>query len=211
MTWPEARDLARELALAATDGKIDSWIAGANLLEQLDVRSWLLLDAAARTFSYTDGTPVGGTRRWLGTSAAEPTGFVAAVTSLHADGRIRQRAVRMLAKRDARIAAIAIAVRSLDHVPQVRDEAQRSDDDLVRMLADRAPRVRAAARGRVQGRGIDAADWYRRQLDLPTTPARTLAACLDGLAATGEPRTSQHSPRGCVTAALESEPPPSPG
>ena len=316
MTLPEARDLVRELALAATEGGADAWVAGARLLEQLDGRSWLLLDEAARAFTYAGGTPVSGAQGWLGTSAAEPTGFVAAVTSLHVDGRIRQRATRMLAETDSRIAITAVAVRLLDHVPQVRDEAKRAllstsavgsaetvlgvllagrnrqyaaaalesvretllhaqpaaellltllpsrqrdvrrwafsfgherhlltseqllaavrsdpdqwlratcsgwlldaatpqqlrtlltartvearlvalarvpdealdDDDLVRLLADRAPRVREQARWRARRRGIDAADWYRRQLNVPTTPARILAACLDGLAAVG--------------------------
>jgi hypothetical protein len=319
MTLPEARDVVRELALAATEGGTDAWVAGAQLLEQLDGRSWLLLDEAARAFTYADGTPVSGTRGWLGTSAAEPTGFVAAVTSLHVDGRIRQRATRMLAERDSRLATTAIAVRLLDRVPQVREEARRAllsrpaasnaevvlgvllagrgrqyaaaalesvretfldvlsageflapllssrqrdvrrwaftfgherhlltseqllaavwsdpdqwlraacsewlsevatpqqlrtlltartvearlvalaripdddldDDDLVPLLADPAPRVREQVRWRARRRGIDAADWYRGQLDVPTTPARTLAASLDGLAAVGGPQ-----------------------
>ena len=316
MTLPEARDLVRELALAATGGGTDAWVAGARLLEQLDGRSWLLLDEAARASTYADGTPVSGVQRWLGTSAAEPSGFVAAVTSLHVDGRIRQRATRMLAEMDGRVATTAVAVRLLDHVPQVRDEARHAllprlavgsaeavlgvllagrgrqyagaalevvretfldllpaaelvstlllsrqrdvrrwaftcgherhlltseqllaavrsdpdqwlratcsewllevatpqqlrplltartvearlvalaripddglgDDDLVRRLADRAPRVREQARWRARRRGIDAADWYRGQLDVPIAPARTMAACLDGLAAVG--------------------------
>jgi hypothetical protein len=60
-----------------------------------------------------------------------------------------------------------------------------NDDDLVRLLADRAPRVREQARWRARHRGIDVAGWYRKQVAVPTNPARTLAACLDGLAAVG--------------------------
>jgi hypothetical protein len=316
MTLPEARDLVTELALAATDGGTDAWVAGARLLEQLDGRSWLLLDEAARSYTHPVGTPVSGTQGWLGTSASEPTGFVVAVTGLHVDGRIRQRATRVLAEKGGRLATTALAVRLLDHVPQVRDEAQRalfprldaggaeavlsvllagrerqhaqmavawvrdavldripiaelvstllrtdqrdvrrwaftvgherrvltseqllsavqsdpdqwlraacsewlgevaepqqlhallssklvkarhvaltripdgalSDDDVARLLADQAPRVREQAQWRARRRGVDAADWYRSQLTAPAMAARNLAACLDGLAAVG--------------------------
>ncbi|MGZ4436505.1 MAG: hypothetical protein ACXVW6_02625 [Nocardioidaceae bacterium] len=248
----------------------------------------------------------------------EPTGFVAAVTSFHVDGRIRQRATRVLAELDGIVPATALAARLLDHVPQVREEAQRAllprldagnaaavlgvllagrgrqhapnglasvrealfeklpaielvetllrggarevrrwaftlghdrglltpgrllrvvhddpdqwlrasaadwllpvadpqqlrellgantvearlvaltqlpddslgDDDLLPLLADRAPRVREQARWRARRRGIDTARWYRERVALPETPAQTLAASLDGLAAVGGP------------------------
>lgn len=126
MTLPEARDLATDLAVAATGGRTKTWAAGALLLEALDGRSWLLLDEAARSLTYASGSPVSGTRGWLGPPVSEPTGFVAAITSLHVDGRIRQRATRLLAERAGRLPASALAVRTLDQVPQVRDEAKRA-------------------------------------------------------------------------------------
>lgn len=66
---------------------------------------------------------VSGTRRWLGSSLSEPLGVVAAVTSMHADGRLRQRATRVLAGQPGRVQAAGLAVRCVDHVPQVRAEA----------------------------------------------------------------------------------------
>jgi hypothetical protein len=260
---------------------------------------------------------VSGTQGWLSPSAAETTGFVAAVTSLHVDGRIRQRATRVLARLDGRVATTALAIRLLDHVPEVRNEARQallprldarnaeavldvllagrgrqharaaletvrdtllesqpaadlvstlvasdvrdvrrwayslgherqllsaeqlhdavqsdpdqwlratcarwlleaampehlsrlltaksvearlvalarvtdealSDEDVARLLVDRAPRVREQARWRARRRGIDVADWCRRQLMAANAPPGTVAACLDGLAVCGD-------------------------
>lgn len=46
--------------------------------------------------------------------------LVALVASMHVDGRIRERATRLLAGHRGSVAASAVAVRLLDHVPQVR-------------------------------------------------------------------------------------------
>ncbi len=316
MTLSEMRSVVSKLASDATRGGEGAWSDGIRTLEQLDGRSWLLLDEAARSYDHGLGVPVSGTRGWWGVSADEPTGFVAAVTSLHVDGRFRERATHLLAGKCGRVATTALAVRLLDHVPQVRDQATRallpkltadsaagvldvllagrgrrhapaalesvqntllagpsvhelvatllvaeerhvrrwavvlgherdvltseqlmsavhsdedqwvravcadwfaeiaspqqlvellsvkniearlvavtrvpdvalSDGDLEGLLADRAPRVREQARWRARRRGMDAAAWYRSQLDPPTAEARTVAACLDGLSAVG--------------------------
>jgi hypothetical protein len=124
MTLSEAMDLVTHMARAATDVRPDAWAAGSRLLEQLDGRAWLLVDQAARSYSYVTGTPVSGAKGWMGAEVTESTGFVAAVTSLHADGRIRQRATVVLEKLDGLVPATALAVRLLDHVPQVREAAQ---------------------------------------------------------------------------------------
>ena len=56
------------------------------------------------------------------------------------------------------------------------------DEDLLALLVDRSPRVRATARGRATRRGINIADWYTHRLaTIESSPAVT-AACLDGLA-----------------------------
>ena len=91
MSSTEARQLAVALAAKATEGGPADWQAGSKALERLDGRSWLLLDQMARSFTYADGTPVSGVRGWLDTTASEPNGFVAAVTSLHVDGQLRER------------------------------------------------------------------------------------------------------------------------
>ena len=82
-----------------------------------------MLDQAARSVAGRGDSPVGGPRGWLGAGVTEPTGFVAAVTSLHTDGRVRQRATRVLAGMPGPVPVTALAVRLLDHVEQVRHEA----------------------------------------------------------------------------------------
>ncbi|MBU4215365.1 MAG: hypothetical protein KJ792_12000 [Actinobacteria bacterium] len=128
----EARALARRLADAASVEDAAAWATGSASLELLDGRSWLAVDHAARESNQVDGAPVSGVRRWLGPTASEPSGFVAAVTSLHVDGRFRERAVRLLATAPRAIAVPALAVRLLDHVPQVRALAR----EVLRPLAD---------------------------------------------------------------------------
>jgi HEAT repeat protein len=91
-----------------------------------DGRTWLTVDGAARALTRGPGNPLRGSKGWLSESVAEPTGFVAAVTSWHADGRIRQRAARLLGDQGGPLRAAALAVRTLDFVPQVRDEAMRA-------------------------------------------------------------------------------------
>jgi hypothetical protein len=125
LTPSAARDLAFNLAREAREGSPASWRAGAARLSACDGRSWLALDDAARSWNYMGGPPVGGTAGWLGESLGEPSGFVAAVTSLHADGRIRQRATKVLSQGGDQLHAAALAVRTLDHVPQVRHDALR--------------------------------------------------------------------------------------
>lgn len=121
------RAMATELAHVATQGSASEHGAWAHRLERLDGRTWLALDDAARRHSYTattgSGTPVSGTRNWLGPTLDEPTGLVATVTSLHVDGRFRHRAVRVLAAGRSPLRAAALALRSLDHVAEIREDA----------------------------------------------------------------------------------------
>jgi HEAT repeat protein len=126
MSLTEARELAIKLASKATDSGPGEWRSGAAQLEELDGRSWLVIDQAARTFTHATGTPVSGVRGWLGPSIDEPIGFVATITSLHVDGRFRERATQVLATKRTSVAISALAVRLLDHVPQVRAAAWAS-------------------------------------------------------------------------------------
>lgn len=125
LTPSEARATIATLVEAAKGDKYEAWTSGARWLDECDGRTWLLLDDVARAYGPAEayGVPVSGTRGWLSSNLTEPTGFVAAVTSLHADGRIRQRAAHVLAGRPGRLRAAALAVRCLDHVAQVRDDA----------------------------------------------------------------------------------------
>lgn len=149
MKSADARALALRLAASVIDGGEADWLLGAEELERLDGRSWILLDQAARSFNYATGTPVSGVKGWMGPSASEPSGFVAAVTSLHVDGRFRERATQVLASVDRPLATSALAVRLLDHVPQVREQALAAiTNRLEPVTADLVLEVVLAGRGR---------------------------------------------------------------
>lgn len=127
-----AYDLAVDLLRTIVDG-----VGGRDDLRStlvaLSGREWLLLDQAARSYRHHYSRPVSGLRGWLDEGLNEPDGFVAAVTSMHVDGRFRERATRALGKVDGPLAAAALAVRLLDHVPQVREAAAESLQNATRM------------------------------------------------------------------------------
>lgn len=62
-------------------------------------------------------------RRWGQQDLVADDGLVAAVGSMHPDGRVRQRAVQLLAGRPGALSASLLALRAVDHVPQTRQEA----------------------------------------------------------------------------------------
>ncbi|MBL7496557.1 hypothetical protein I6A84_21520 [Frankia sp. CNm7] len=123
MTLSEARDLAERLAAAVTGPDPARGHAVAAELERLDGRGWLLLDAAARRSSYRYGAAIAGVNGWSVIVEAERGGFGAVVASLHADGRLRERAALALATVGGDVATSALAVRLLDHVERVRAAA----------------------------------------------------------------------------------------
>ena len=125
MTQSEAGSLMVELARAATRGGPGAWAAGARFLAELDGRSWRMLDQAARGHhAYDYQVPARRTENRSGVDLTEPTGFVAAITSFHPDGRIRQGATRALAGLTGAVPSTALAVRLFDHVGPVREEAR---------------------------------------------------------------------------------------
>ena len=123
MTLTEAHEAAVALTGVATSGGDPESAQWAAWLGARTGREWLLLDDASRSWRPSGQAPVSGARGWLGERLDEPSGFVAAVTSWHVDGRIRQRATKVLAARGGQLAAAALAVRCFDHVPQVRADA----------------------------------------------------------------------------------------
>jgi hypothetical protein len=155
---PTAAAFAAELKQAVVDGQEQEWPRLAGDLDQLSGRDWLTLDAAARSYRLNYSMPVSGVRGWLGSNLSEPTGLVAAVTAMHVDGRIRERAALALGSMSGSIAVSAAAVRLLDHVEQVRAAAARSIAALlvaqpVPELVVQALDVVLAGRDRIQGPG----------------------------------------------------------
>ena len=125
LTPPEAYDLAVFLSRTIVEGVGDRDELRSTLAA-LSGREWLVLDQAARTYRHHYSMPVSGLRGWLDERLNEPDGFVAAVTSMHVDGRFRERAVRALREVGGPVAVTALAVRLIDHVPQVRQAAAES-------------------------------------------------------------------------------------
>jgi hypothetical protein len=97
------------------------WVAR---LSRCDGRDWLLMDKLARRTTWVQPAVLHGTRGWdsLDLSAA-PTPAVAAA-SMHVDGRLRERAVRALARHDGPIPSAVLGLRLLDHVPEVASAAR---------------------------------------------------------------------------------------
>ncbi|MCC2315179.1 hypothetical protein [Cellulomonas xiejunii] len=123
------RELLRSVVPAAVRDDPGAWHAAGALLHGLDGRGWLRVDRSARSWDPAGSTHrVEGTQGWLGPTLLEPSGLVAAVTSLHVDGRVRQRATHALGASAGPLAAAALAVRTFDHVASVRDAAWASLD-----------------------------------------------------------------------------------
>lgn len=125
LTPRDAYGLALTLSRAVVEGVGDRDELR-QTLDGLSGREWVVLDQAARTFRYQYETPISGVRGWLDERLNEPDGFVAAVTSMHADGRFRERAARALRGVGGPLAATTLAIRLIDHVPQVRQAAAES-------------------------------------------------------------------------------------
>lgn len=180
---PDASEFADELARAVVDGSAAAeWTPLAARLDRLSGREWLILDASARSYRFQSATPISGVRGWLGPNLSEPSGLVAAVTSLHIDGRIRERATLALADVGGAVACAAAAVRLLDHVEQVRTIALQSltallvseprPEHFVRVLD-----VVLAGRARFQGPGaLDAVEELARRVFSETEYADLLMA-----------------------------------
>lgn len=158
---------AEVLASAALDGDPDARRDALVGLSQLDGTQWLRLDESVRgagRWWYPGGWHVSTEAdRWRA-AMADPGALdlTVVVGSMVADGRIRERAVRLLADRRGPVVAAALALRTLDHVPVVRAAAR---DALVSALAGpatpddavRALGVVLAGGGRVRGRDAVAA------------------------------------------------------
>jgi hypothetical protein len=182
-TVAELRELAREVQDAAQSGDEARWRAGGEALAGLDGREWLLFHSVARSYAEMYATSASVVTGWSVEDAADVSGFVAVVTSLHADGRVRERAVRALAASPVDAAVPALAVRLLDHVRQVRGAA-REALRVVLGPATAVPVLDVVLAGRDRQHAPDALAWVSAHLR-EAVGEETLLAALMGDAPRG--------------------------
>jgi hypothetical protein len=133
-----ARNLLGGLIDAIDRGDESGQAAVLHVLDELPASDLLLMDSLARVYSPT-GTFLTGVALAARLQARE--GLLALLgASLHGDGYLRQRAVSGLRSHRGPLVAAFLALRCLDHVPQVRDTARTalaagSLDDADRALA----------------------------------------------------------------------------
>ncbi|HYY10848.1 MAG TPA: HEAT repeat domain-containing protein, partial [Kineosporiaceae bacterium] len=149
-------DVVDILTRAALRGRFPQWANGMAVLAAFDAREWLLHDVLTRNSS---AVLTGGRReQWDAANLDEPSGFVAVLASWHVDGYLRERAVEQLAARRGPVVASALAVRLLDHVPQVRAAAFRAlRGQLSVEVTERVLAVVVAAQDRHNARDVLAA------------------------------------------------------
>lgn len=118
----EIAEFLRELAAAALSA--DDAVRGQGEQRLLGCSGgvWLGLDDRARG-GEVRAAVLTGLSGWPSPRVEDASGFTAAVAAMHPDGRVRQRATRLLADGRGRLRAGALAVRCLDHVPEVRADA----------------------------------------------------------------------------------------
>jgi hypothetical protein len=174
------------LALAAVEGRFPHWVDGVAVLAAFDAREWIQASDVARR--HRPALTARDPQRWATVNLDEPTGFVAVLASWHADGHLREQAIGHLAGRRGPVVASALAVRLLDHVPQVREAALRAlrpqlCADVVECMlgvlvaaADRrwSPLAIEAVLGALQDAG-DLHDTLRRLLTTPDVRLRRWA------------------------------------
>lgn len=122
LTVAEVTRVLEELVAAALSSDEVVRRRGEELLLGCSGDQWLFLDDHARG-NAVGSAVVSGLSGWLSPWARDPSGFTAAVASMHPDGRVRQRATQLLVEGRGRLRTAALAVRCLDHVPEVRADA----------------------------------------------------------------------------------------
>lgn len=100
------------------------WGDWARRLSALDGRDWLLLDKLARRSTWAQPALLHGTRGWDSLALMTAPAAMVAAAAMHVDGRLRQRATLALRRHEGPVASAVVALRILDHVPQISLVAQ---------------------------------------------------------------------------------------
>jgi len=120
LTPSEARGVLAELIEAAA-GSSGAREMGFGRLVALAPVDLVRLDDNARS-GWWRGSPWSA-RRWDQQDLVKDDELSAAVGSMHPDGRVRQQAVKVLSGRPGVLSAALLALRGVDHVPQIRQDA----------------------------------------------------------------------------------------
>jgi hypothetical protein len=116
LTLDQARQALQELSLAVRDALLCDRRDGLAWLATLTPDELVRLDDVARGANSWRGPAIGGKPDPL-----ESTGLGAVLASMHYDGYLRERALDQL---PAELGAAFLAIRTADHVPQVRTRAR---------------------------------------------------------------------------------------
>lgn len=111
------------LAGSSLQGSETEMVAGETRLASLTVPDLIRLDERARFTTWSPANVLGPAEpreRLLGRTQSV---VVAVVASMHRDGFLRERAVGALASQPGALASRAVAMRAVDHVPEVRERA----------------------------------------------------------------------------------------
>lgn len=119
-----ASEMLTELSNDVLDRERVAWEGWAGRMSALDGRDWLLLDKLARRATWAQPALLRGTRGWEPLDLASASTPVVAAAAMHVDGRLRERAARELGGHDGPVASAVLALRIIDHVPQVASAAQ---------------------------------------------------------------------------------------
>lgn len=161
MSPRETRERLREGARGALVGDAAAMVQVTAWLEGVSARELLRVDGYARQFRY-EGPVLGGSQEWT-REVLERSTTAAALACMHPDGRVRERALRMLARSDSSLSDRMIAVRVGDHVAAVSTLASQA-------VLSRTSPVHAAAilpilqRHQSRHRAADSGDVYLETL-----------------------------------------------
>lgn len=133
----------------------------ASWLASVTARELLRIDTCARRFRYEPTLSVA--KRWTQDVLASPSPVVAALASMHADGYVRERAVKSLVTVHDPLSDRALAVRVTDHIGVIRKKATR--EVLRRRTLAQAEHIMSLLhRIERRGRGADVHSLYLREL-----------------------------------------------
>lgn len=166
----DADDLLSKLAVACLQGSVDLATAEEARLTKLSAAELIRLDDRARFTTWSRPNPLEPAEHWE--SRIEPGGSALApiVAALHRDGYLRERAVERLSQDRGATASRVLALRAVDHVPQVRSRAldvltDRVGPEFVPIVVGVLARLADRAHGReVVDRYLAAAGPFDREL-----------------------------------------------